>query len=392
MSDLSTLDLHRILDLPVELQCNIISHQHDPYLLAQLASVNSNLRRIVQDCVTQIELPYEDTLPVSLILRFPRLRQVDGYIQIKTVGELITVANMNSLTQAMFQIDAIGPNPDNIVAFIQQYCHGYVVTPSGFVSRHDRTLVPTRFVFQDDTTGILINLANGILLVWSTQPLDQYIGIIEALHQYNSMIGLHINSSVVPLPPEIIDLLLEMPEFNTLEIQTLNGIMPDPAAISRFLHANKIEIVEEFNNVVPPPVSENTRLLLELTSENPLRIANLPIDDKSLAQIANTLSHLELISVYLTYDDPKFPLPRLATNIKQVLTEHPNLQIQIRSSPFLYKGIIPEFLQIYTGPRDRLILPEPENDTESSEDTAEDTETEEPEHEEGELGRYHHDI
>lgn len=178
------------------------------------------------------------------------------------------------------------------------------------------------------------------------------------------MVGLILNRDITP---ELITTLLNMPEFHILTIHTLDYELIDEPAIRRFLQANKIDILREENpnDNYEFPVATNTQLLLDLTSANPLRIADLPIQFTDLRQIATTLKSLELIGIEIpgstrpeeneSTDEDEDEIDNLteaARTITEALNEFPRLRVKLWTDQ---KDLITQFLDMYSGPPDRLI-------------------------------------
>jgi hypothetical protein len=402
-------EVNRFLELPIELQCEIISHQTDPQRLIELASVNRHLHQLVRDCVTHIDSPSSKESQVPVVLRFPRIRLVMGEINVNTIGDLILLTNLPSLREAAF---VMSPSAiiEWIVGFIKQYCSGYFTNYNGFVDQHHRNLKTSTFAFLSNASPqINVTIDHGVLdmINYSSDETNFEVmrPIIRVLHQNGSMIGLVLGRSI---DRDLIGVLLRMDEFHILKFETVDGEPLEPEALAEFIQANKIDELVEINQDSPAAAS-NTQLLVNLTSANPLRIADLPVLPRSLSQIVNKLPHLELIGVYLSpieenendeneeneneenenaeneneenenenenaenedvanedeYDgmenegnvEETHDISDIAATVREVLELHPKLQIKLWTD--LYEGdLIDKFMTVYTGPRDRLIIP-----------------------------------
>jgi hypothetical protein len=400
-----SMDFPQLLALPEEVQCEIIAAITTPSQISQLLRSTSHLRRLTRNCITHIRSTLTPNqrygqqylgFRVPFVLQFSHLQVVDDLIDVETVGDLILLANLPHLRSATFNFEGIFrstyiktipgiriPNfspemmRDWAVSFIQQYCSGYIRNADGSIGRNSRPLIQSNFTFIAEHFPVgpnyyQIQFDQGVVYFDNEDltTLDHWVlPVINALHDYRSMLGLILNRDITR---ELVTTLLGMAEFHILVIETLEYVLTDKAHIRQFLMANTIDILREQNPNQSDefPIEANTQLLLDLTSANPLRIADLPIQYTSLRQIVDTLESLELIGVaipgsYLdenendndnndnNENDQDRQMGMAVATVADVLHQSPRLRIKLWTDHDEY---VDYFMSLYSGPRDRLVI------------------------------------
>lgn len=124
---MTSLIPERIVELPLEMQCQIISNIHDvPTIARFLASSNVTLVELTRQCIREIILEPGELLPVYIIRQLINLEKVTGEFYIDP-AELRWVALLPRLTKAGFIIPPVNIYSeflDICKQFVTRYCRG----------------------------------------------------------------------------------------------------------------------------------------------------------------------------------------------------------------------------------------------------------------------------
>lgn len=314
-----------LYELPIELQCRIISEINEYRDILRLRLVNRHMLLLLEKSIRKIDREYiknhHINISCNIIATFRNLNSVSDCFP-ESIDELINISNLQHLKQTHIGIDynsllvkKFNLSFDQILSiFVSQYCSGTFLlnnSVTGIINiyKNKRTFRNTSFWIEyygtslKDSKDVLID--NGIVSIYKYS--SQYQLFLKTLAREHTLFGIELE---YPLIPDIITLLENTIEFEEIIIRdalTFNNSKKRLKILNQivyFINLDKIKIVRQNHDYDTPDISI-IRLFLELFSfpNNKLEIWDIPIEFSDIITVMRKFPKLKEITIRLNDND-----------------------------------------------------------------------------------------
>jgi len=308
-----------LYELPIELQCRIISEINEYRDILRLRLVNRHMLLLLEKSIIKIDRDYIKNnyifISCNILATFRNLKAVRDCFP-ETIDELVNISNLQHLRETHMGIDnnsilvkKFNLSFDQILTiFVSQYCSGtFLLNDSltGIINIHKnkRTFRNTCFWIEyygsslKDFKDIIIE--NGIVSIYKYS--SQYPLFLKTLAKEHTLFGIELE---YPLISDIITLLENTREFEEIIIKdalTFNNSKKRLKILNQivyFININKIRIIRQNHNYDTPDINI-IHMFLELFNfpNNKLEIWDIPIEFSDIITVIKKFPKLKEITI-----------------------------------------------------------------------------------------------
>lgn len=244
------------ISLPSEMQCHIMSTLTNPISIANFILSSQDNLSTAQSCITHVNADtLQSIINPKLIVSLPRVTQVSGTIQVKSLSDMYLLATHPSLKSAIFDFDVPQSNEFFMIhQFILTYLQGYTLNLNGLPIPNSKSLSDTYFLFRQ-TEDNYIFIADKTLFVNypyednSDDLMDLLIYLLKLQHFTDIYLLLDWSWISRDDPfPEFIELLNSLP--NSINLMITNDLLTDAELENTGLYTAPLTQLKRVNLVL----------------------------------------------------------------------------------------------------------------------------------------------